>query len=52
MPKIPKKKGKTASGGGSANVNLGGKDSGNGGVGGSVDRSAIGATTRGRAKGE
>ncbi len=52
MPKIPKKKGKAASGGGSANVNLGDEDSGNGGVGGSSDRSARGATTRGRAKGE
>ncbi len=52
MPKIPKKKGKAGGGGGSANINLGGEDSGNGDVGGSSDRSATGATTRGRAKGE
>ncbi len=51
MPKIPRKKGKSASGGGIANVNLGDDDSGNGGVG-SSDRSAKGATTRGRVKGE
>ncbi len=47
MPKIPKKKGKAASGGGSANVNLGGEDSGNGSVGGSSDGFVTGATTRG-----
>ena len=52
MPKIPKKKGKAASGGGSANVNLGDEDSGNGGVGGSSVGSVMGATTRERAKGE
>ncbi len=47
MLKIPKKKGKAASGGVSANMNLGDEVSGNGGVGGSSDRSAKGATTRG-----
>ncbi len=52
MLTIPKKKGKAASGGGSANVNLGGEDSGNGGVSGSSDGSVIDATTRRRAKGE
>ncbi len=52
MPKISKKKGKTNSGGGSTNVNLGGEDSGNGGVGGSGDGSVMGETTRGSAKGE
>jgi len=51
MPKIPKKKGKAADGG-SANVNLGGEDSSNCGVGGSSDGSVMGATTRGRANGE
>ncbi len=51
MPKIPKKKGKAADGG-RAHVNLGGEDSGNSGVGGSGDGSVMGATTRGRAKGE
>ncbi len=40
MPKIPKKNGKAGCGGGSTNVDLGDEDSGNGGVGGSSDRSA------------
>ncbi len=52
MPKIPKKRGKAASGGGSTNVNLGDDDCGNHGVGSSGDRSAKGATTRGRVRGE
>ncbi len=51
IPKIPRKKRKSARGGGIGNVNLGDDDSGNGGVG-SGDRSEKGATTRGRVKGE
>ncbi len=51
MPKIRKKKGEAADGG-SANVNLGGDDSGNGGDSGSSDGSVMGATTRGRANDE
>ncbi len=52
MPKIPKKKGKAASGGGSANVYMGGEDCGNGGVSGSGDGSVMGETTKERATDE
>jgi len=52
IPMIPKKKNKVGGGGGSTNLNLEDEESGNGGVGGSGDRSVMGATTKGRAKGE